>query len=400
VSRYARHLALPGVGPEGQARLGAARVLVIGAGGLGSPAALYLAAAGVGTLGIVDPDRVELSNLQRQILHGTPDVGRLKTESAAERLAMLNPETRIEPHAVRLDLSNAVDLLRAYDLVVDGSDNFPTRYIVNDAALAVGIPWVYGAVLRWEGQLSIFAAPGGPCYRCLFRGAPPRGAVPGCAEAGVMGALPGVIGSLQALEAIKWIVAQGAGPGPAPGSGPHTGSGDPVSGRFESAVGRLLVVDTARLLMREIRPPRDPECPACGEARFRERWTPESETDVPESCDLDPDAPASIAPEELRAALEGPDPPALVDVRSPWEWEVSNLAALGAVHLPPERLEDALGPPPELDPGRLVVVMCRAGGRSLAVAERLRSMGFPRVANLSGGLVAWARSQDPGLPVA
>jgi molybdopterin/thiamine biosynthesis adenylyltransferase/rhodanese-related sulfurtransferase len=381
VSRYARHLALPGVGPEGQARLGAARVLVIGAGGLGSPAALYLAAAGVGTLGIVDPDRVELSNLQRQILHGTPDVGRLKTESAAERLTLLNPETRIEPHAVRLDAPNAVDLLRAYDLVVDGSDNFPTRYILNDAALEVGIPWVYGAVLRWEGHLSIFAAPGGPCYRCLFRGAPPSGAVPGCAEAGVMGALPGVIGSLQALEAIKWIVADG-------------------TDRFESAVGRLLVVDTARLRMREIRPPRDPECPACGEPRFRERWTPEPEADFPAGCEMDPDAPASISPEELRTALEGLDPPLLVDVRSSWEWEVSNLAALGAIHLPPHRLENAFELPPELDRSRPVVAMCRAGGRSLAVAERLRSMGFPRVANLSGGLVAWARSQDPGLPVA
>jgi len=388
VSRYARHLALPGVGPEGQARLGAARVLVIGAGGLGSPAALYLAAAGVGTLGIVDPDRVELSNLQRQILHGTPDVGRLKTESAAERLEALNPEARIEPHAVRLDASNAVELLGGYDLVVDGSDNFPTRYLVNDAALEVGIPWVYGAVLRWEGHLSIFAAPGGPCYRCLFRDAPPHGAVPGCAEAGVMGALPGVIGSLQALEAIKWIVAQGAG------------SGDPVSGRFESAVGRLLVVDTARLRMREIRPPRDPECPACGEAEFRKRWTPGPDASFPAGCEVGPDAPGSISPEELRTALEGLEPPLLVDVRDQWEWEVSNLAALGAIHLPPGCLEDALGPPPELDQGRSVVVMCRAGGRSLAVAERLRSMGFPRVANLSGGLVAWARTQDPGLPVA
>ncbi|TVP42289.1 MAG: molybdopterin-synthase adenylyltransferase MoeB [Gemmatimonadales bacterium] len=389
VIRYARHLALPGVGPGGQARLGEARVLIVGAGGLGSPAALYLAAAGVGTLGIVDPDRVELSNLQRQILHGTPDVGRLKTASAAERLSVLNPEVRIEPHPVQLDASNASELLGAYDLVVDGSDNFPTRYIVNDAALEVGIPWVYGAVLRWEGQLAIFAAPGGPCYRCLFRDAPPEGAVPGCAEAGVMGALPGVVGSLQALEAIKWIVA----------GGPESERSGGAT-RFESAVGRLLVFDTARLRMREVRPRRDPACPACGEARFRRRWVPARASAPAMPCPAAPDSPPSISPEELRTALEGLDPPLLVDVRSPWEWEVSNLAALGAIHLPPHLLDDPAALPPALDEGRSVVVMCRAGGRSLAVAERLRSLGFPRVSNLSGGLVAWARAQDPGLPVA
>ncbi|CAN5687787.1 molybdopterin-synthase adenylyltransferase MoeB [soil metagenome] len=394
MSRYARHLALPGVGPVGQARLGDARVLVVGAGGLGSPAALYLAAAGVGTLGIVDADRVELSNLQRQILHGTPDVGRLKTESAAERLSRLNPETRIEPHPVRLDAANAVELLGAYDLVVDGSDNFPTRFLVNDAALEVGIPWIYGAVLRWEGHLSVFAAPGGPCYRCLFRDAPPEGAVPGCSEAGVMGALPGVVGSLQALEAIKWIVTGDPEPDPGPGPGGH------LRPRFESAAGRLLVVDTARLRMREIRVPRDPKCPACGEAEFRERWTPAPASALPARCETEPHAPISISPAELRAALEGEEPPILVDVRSLWEWEVSNLAALGAIHLPAERFEDGCLLPPGLDPERSVVVLCRAGGRSLVMARALGVRGFGRVASLSGGLMAWARSQDPDFPVA
>jgi sulfur-carrier protein adenylyltransferase/sulfurtransferase len=392
--RYARHLALPEIGPEGQARLGGARVLVVGAGGLGSPAALYLAAAGVGTLGIVDPDRVELSNLQRQVLHATADVGRRKTASAAARLRALNPEIRVEPHPVRLDASNALELLGAHDLVVDGSDNFATRYLVNDAAVRLGIPWVFGAVLRWEGQLALFGAPNGPCYRCLFRDPPPPGAVPGCAAAGVVGALPGIIGSLQALEAVKWIVS----------------AGGQVASPFESAAGRLLVFDAARLRLREICPRKDPACPTCGTAA--DPYTPLPDYDL--LCgDAGPGSPADartaegtsggaggfsvpeVTPAELRAALDGPDPPLVVDVREGWEWSISNLARDGAVHLPMDRIDDVGA----IHGDRQVVLLCRSGGRSLEAAVRLRELGVPRVANLRGGLHAWARDVDPEMPV-
>ncbi len=382
------------MGPGGQARLGAARVLVVGAGGLGSPAALYLAAAGVGTLGVVDPDRVELSNLQRQVLHATADVGRPKTASAAERLRALNPEIRVEPHPVRLGAENALELLSGYDLVVDGSDNFATRYLVNDAALRLGVPWVYGAILRWEGQLSIFGAPGGPCYRCLFRDPPPPGAVPGCAVAGVVGALPGVVGSLQALEAVKWIVSEGG----------RSGSG------LETAAGRLLVFDAATLRIREIRPRKDPGCPACGPGARRSGPLP----DYARVCGNGEGthgggggfSVTEVSAGELRAALDGTDPPYLLDVREPWEWEVSNLGARGAVHLPLAqvgaedrvRLEALL--PGVMQGDRPVVVLCRAGGRSLEGAARLGALGVSRAMSLRGGLLAWAREVDPEMPVA
>jgi sulfur-carrier protein adenylyltransferase/sulfurtransferase len=391
--RYARHLVLPEVGPEGQELLARARVLVVGAGGLGSPAALYLAAAGVGTLGIVDPDRVELSNLQRQVLHATADAGRLKVESGAGRLRALNPEIRVEPHPIRLHAGNALALLSAHDLVVDGSDAFATRYLVNDAALRVGIPWVYGAVDRWEGQLALFGAPGGPCYRCIFRDPPPPGAVPGCAQAGVMGALPGVIGSLQALEAVKWIVSEGGR--------------RPAARGLESAAGRLLVFDAARLRLREIRPRRDPECPACGEAADPEAPLPDWDRvcgDAPDSVGSsgasDGGALRSLSPAALRDALRSADPPLVVDVREGWEWDAGNLAALGAVHAPlaalagqlPEHLAD-------VPRGRSLVVVCRAGGRSAEGAARLAALGFHDVGHLEGGLLAWKRAVEPGLPV-
>ncbi len=385
--RYARHLVLPEVGPEGQELLARARVLVVGAGGLGSPAALYLAAAGVGTLGIVDPDRVELSNLQRQVLHATPDSGRLKVESGAERLRALNPEIRVEPHPVRLDAGNALELLGAHDLVVDGSDSFATRYLVNDAALRVGIPWVYGAIDRWEGQLALFGAPGGPCYRCLFRDPPPPGAVPGCAQAGVIGALPGVIGSLQALEAVKWIVSDGGR--------------RPAARGLESAVGRLLVFDAARLRLREIRPRKDPDCPACGPAADPEALLPDWDRvcgDAPDgTADAPPGAPGrSLTPAELRDALAGPNPPLVVDVREAWEWDAGNLEGLGAVHVPLAALPGSLA---DLPRGRSVVVVCRAGGRSAEGASRLARLGFAEVGNLEGGLLAWKRTVEPELPV-
>lgn len=379
--RYARHLALPGVGREGQERLKEARVLCVGAGGLGSPVALYLAAAGVGTLGVADADAVDLTNLQRQVLHGTPDLGRAKVESATERLAAINPHVRVVSHPVRLTRANALQVLGDYDVVVDGTDNFPTRYLVNDACVLLGKPNVYGSVFRWEGQVSVFATPGGPCYRCLFREPPPPGLVLDCAEGGVMGVLPGIVGSLQALETLKLLL----------------GTGD-------SLAGRLLLFDALELTWREVAVRRNPECPVCGD-----HPTQTELIDYEAFCGLAPDGtPAAAAPdgdagvEELDAAavaraLAGDDPPLLVDVREPWEWEVGSLRERGAILVPLDRLaleEDRI-------PGdRPVVMVCRSGVRSMAAARRLRAGGRLGVFNLRGGLLAWARDVDPQLPVA
>jgi sulfur-carrier protein adenylyltransferase/sulfurtransferase len=393
--RYLRHLALPEVGAAGQARLARARVLVVGAGGLGSPAALYLAAAGVGTLGIVDADHVELSNLQRQILHDTPAVGEAKVSSAARRLHALNPEIRIEPHPVRLEPPHALDLVDGYDLVVDGSDNLATRYLVNDVCLSRGIPWVYGAVERWTGHVAVFAAPGGPCFRCLFREPPPPGAIPGCAEVGVVGALPGIIGAMQALEAIKWIVR------------------DPT---LEPLVGRLLVFDGARMTARHIHPARNPDCPACGPAGTRPFQAGEALWHAacsgqgagggpgrgPEDGPSADDGVEEIGPAELARRMAGTHPPRLLDVRERWEWEAGNLADLGASYVGPVPAQGARHLPPEvlaLDRDVPIVLVCRAGGRSLSAGQVLREAGFSRVASLSGGLVRWAREQAPDLAV-
>jgi sulfur-carrier protein adenylyltransferase/sulfurtransferase len=394
--RYARHLSLGEVGVEGQRRLKEARVLVVGAGGLGSPAALYLAAAGVGTLGIIDPDRVELSNLQRQVLHATASVGRLKVDSARERVAEANPHVRVETHPVRLTAENALEVVSAYDLVVDGSDNFATRYLVNDAAFLTGRPWVYGAILRWEGQASLFGAPDGPCYRCLFREPPPPGLVPGCAEAGVIGALPGVVGSIQALEAVKWILGVG-----------------------ESAAGRLLVMDLLRFNFRMVHPRRDPDCPLCGETpSLRELvdydWFCATGETRPVGAvgEVTPEPPATITPQALArwlsggggepegaagGALNGEGLPLLLDVREDWEWAVSSLAALGAIHLPLGGLEEGAGGLPR---DRAIVVYCRSGVRSARAVDVLRAAGWARVCNLEGGLEGWAREIDPALRVA
>jgi adenylyltransferase/sulfurtransferase len=373
--RYARHLVLPGVGEAGQRKLKAARVLLVGAGGLGSPAALYLAAAGVGMLGIVEHDRVDESNLQRQVLHGTASLGRSKLESAAERLHDINPHVAIEHHPVRLTSANALDILGRYDLTVDGSDNFPTRYLVNDASVLLGRPYVYGAVLRWEGQVAVFATKGGPCYRCLFREPPPPGLVPDCAEGGVLGVLPGVIGSLQALETIKWIV----------------GSGDPLAGR-------LLIFDALDLRFRELRVPRDPSCPVCGD-----HPTQKELIDYDVFCGLVASAdmaaaadPNEIGAEELARALAGPNPPVLVDVREMWEWDVGNLEAKGAVHIP---LAELLDRADELPEGRPVVAYCRVGNRSLDAAERLQGAGYA-ARSLRGGLTDWKQKVDPSVDVA
>lgn len=408
VRRYARHLSLGEVGAEGQRRLARARVLLVGAGGLGSPAAMYLAAAGVGTLSVVDPDRVELSNLQRQLLHGTGDVGRPKVESAADRLRDLNPEVQVETYPVRLDSSNALEIVGAHDLVVDGSDNFATRYLVNDACGLTGRPWVYGAILRWEGQLSLFGTPDGPCYRCLFREPPPPGLVPGCAEAGVVGVLPGIVGSLQALEAIKWILGRRGG----------------------TAAGRLLIFDALSLGFREINLRRDPTCPLCGDAPViaelmdYEHFCATGETRPYPSGD-DRHGPsataASAAPEtgqggevagsgtppapevpqigplELRAMLSSGEPPFLLDVREGWEWAVSNLERHGAQHIPLALLPQRTA---ELPEDRGVVVYCRSGARSDRAARLLLERGLFPVWNLAEGLEGWARQIDPDLPVA
>ncbi|MGW8265176.1 MAG: molybdopterin-synthase adenylyltransferase MoeB [Longimicrobiales bacterium] len=372
--RYARHFVLPGVGPGGQRRLAEAKVLLVGAGGLGSPAALYLAAAGVGTLGIVDADLVDLSNLQRQVLHGIHQLGQRKVMSAKDRLWHLNPNVEVVPHPIRLDASNALETVSPYDLVVDGSDNFPTRYLVNDACALSGKPYVYGAVDRWEGQVSVFATPGGPCYRCLFREPPPPGLVPSCAEAGVLGVLPGIIGSIQAAEAMKIILREG-----------------------ETLAGRLLLFDALALSFREVRLKRNPECPVCGD-----HPTQTGLVDYDRFCGLEPDgSPAGreplpqLSPQEVEEALNADPPPLLLDVREPHEWEIGNLSARGAVLIPYGQVRERAG---ELPRDRPIVVYCHVGVRSALVADTLRSLGFLDVANLKGGYLAWTREVDPSLP--
>jgi adenylyltransferase/sulfurtransferase len=376
--RYARHIALPEIGFEGQRRLKHARVLCVGAGGLGSPLALYLAAAGVGTIGIVDFDRVDESNLQRQILHGTKDIGRSKLDSAEAKLRDVNPHVRVEKIATRLSSADALRVVAEWDVVVDGTDNFPTRYLVNDACVLTGKPNVYGSVFRWEGQASVFATPGGPCYRCLFREPPPPGLVPNCAEGGVVGVLPGIIGSIQALETIKLILGTGT-----------------------SLAGRLLIFDALALEWREVRLRRNPDCPICGDHPIQtELIDYEVFCGVTPAVEID-DASEDVGVEELDAGelaeqLASDAPPYLLDVREPWEWAVSNLAEQGARLIPLGELEERLG---EIPDDRAVVVYCRTGQRSWDAAQLMQRAGRDRVSNLRGGIVAWAREVEPGLPV-
>ncbi len=373
--RYARHLALPHVGLEGQSRLKAARVLCVGAGGLGSPLSMYLAAAGVGTLGIVDFDVVDLSNLQRQLLHGTSDVGRAKLESAAERLAEVNPHVEVLRHETRLTSENALDILADYDVVVDGTDNFPTRYLVNDACVLLGKPNVYGSVFRWEGQVSVFGTPGAPCYRCLFREPPPPGLVPNCAEGGVLGVLPGIIGSMQAMETVKLLLGVG-----------------------ETLAGRLLIFDALDMTWREVLLRRNPDCPVCGD-----QPTQTGLIDYEVFCglkaapgqDTGPPVP-EIDAIDLARRLDSDSPPFLLDVREPWEWSISGLKQKGACLIPLAELPRRLG---ELPTGRAVVVYCRSGQRSFTAARQLLLEGHAEVYNLRGGILAWARDIEPDLVV-
>jgi molybdopterin/thiamine biosynthesis adenylyltransferase/rhodanese-related sulfurtransferase len=364
--RYARHLTLSEVGASGQERLAKARVLLVGAGGLGSPAALYLAAAGVGTLGVVDGDAVELTNLQRQVLHGTAAVGRAKTESARERLGDLNPHVRVEAHPVRLTSENALEILGRYDFAVDGSDNFPTRYLVNDASVLLRKPYVYGSIFRFDGQVSVFAAPGGPCYRCLFAEPPPPDLVPNCAEAGVLGVLPGLIGSLQALEAIKLILGVG-----------------------ESLVGRLLLVEALKVRFRELSVQRDPACAVCGDTP-----TVTQLVDYEVYCGVGSGheaGDAELGASDLAGRLTGSAGPLVVDVREPWEWEIAHIEGrrLGPLGELPDRLR-------ELDPRAEIVTVCHKGKRSIMAQQLLQGAGF-QARSLAGGIDAWAAEVEPGM---
>ncbi|MDB4885668.1 MAG: Molybdenum cofactor biosynthesis protein MoeB [Gemmatimonadetes bacterium] len=370
LQRYSRHLILPDIGEAGQARLRAARVLLVGAGGLGSPAALYLAAAGVGHLGIVDDDTVDVSNLQRQVLHGTRDVGRAKVASAEARLRDLNPHVRVTTYRTRLTRANAMGILRGHDVVVDGSDNFPTRYLINDACVLLGIPNVYGSVIRFDGQASVFGAQGAPCYRCLFREPPAPGTTPGCAEGGVFGVLPGLVGTIQATEAIKLI----------------TGAGETLDGR-------LLVIDALRMRFRTIELARDPECPACGTREITELVDYDAFCGSPRADDASADAGGDdIAPGVLAARLRDGTAPALLDVREPFEWAIARLPDARLVPL--NSLPQAVH---SLDREAELVVYCHHGVRSAAAAAWLRDHGFAHVRNLTGGIDRWSVEIDPAV---
>jgi sulfur-carrier protein adenylyltransferase/sulfurtransferase len=365
--RYGRHLVLPEVGTEGQRRLKQARVLLIGAGGLGSPAAMYLAAAGVGTLGLVDFDAVDITNLQRQIIHGTSDIGRPKLDSASDRIRDINPNVHVEQYDTALTSENALGIARDYDVIVDGTDNFPTRYLVNDTCVLLGIPNAFGSVLRFEGQASVFATDDGPCYRCLFREPPPPGLIPNCADAGVLGVLPGLIGTIQATEAIKLVL----------------GKGDPL-------IGRLLLVDALSMQFRTIQLRRDPLCPACGTHEIKELIDYEAFCGVTINEESNEERISDISPRELATRIERGDDIQLVDVREEWEWQIARIP--GARLIPLGMLEDEAS---TLDPKREVVLMCKSGVRSLHAAEELADAGFSKLTNLSGGILRWSQDVDP-----
>ena len=370
VQRYSRHLIMPEVGMEGQLKLKAARVLCIGAGGLGSPVAMYLAAAGVGTLGMVDFDVVDFSNLQRQILHGTPDVGRPKLESAKDRIHAINPAVHVEAHDMAVSSQNALSLFEPYDIVIDGTDNFPTRYLVNDACVLLGKPNAYGSIFRFEGQASVFATKDGPCYRCLYPEPPPPGLVPSCAEGGVLGVLPGIIGTIQATEAIKLII----------------GVGEPLIGRF-------LIFDALRMRFRELKLRRDPDCPVCGD-----HPTVRELIDYEQFCGVGPAAPAPAAADEmtvveLKRRFDAGDDVFLLDVREPQEYQI--CAIPGSTLIPLGDLPSRMS---ELEGQRNIVAQCKSGVRSAKAIALLRDAGFGDAINLKGGILAWIDQIDPSLP--
>jgi adenylyltransferase/sulfurtransferase len=372
VKRYSRHLIMPEVGAEGQRRLKAARVLCVGAGGLGSPAALYLTAAGVGTVGLVDYDVVDASNLQRQVLFSTSDVGRPKVEAARDRLRGLNPGANIVVHEMPLTSSNALQIFADYDIIVDGADNFPTRYLVNDACVLLGKPNAYGSIFRFDGQASVFATKGGPCYRCLYPEPPPPGLVPSCAEGGVLGVLPGIIGTIQATEAIKLIVAAG-----------------------DTLIGRLLLFDALKMSFRTLKLQRDPTCPVCGD-----RPTVKSLIDYEQFCGIAPAAPAAggvpefeTTAEDLKARLDRGDRIWLLDVREKNEYEICRIE--GSTLIPLGELPRRLAEVPQGADAPDMVVYCKMGARSAQAVNLLRQKGVTRVQNLQGGILAWIDHVDP-----
>jgi adenylyltransferase/sulfurtransferase len=369
LTRYSRHLLLPEVGPEGQERLKAASVLVVGAGGLGSPVALYLASSGVGRIGIVDNDRVDLTNIHRQVLHATSNVGRPKTESAAERLHEANPHVDVVLHEVKLTSHNAMEILGRYDVIVDGTDNFPTRYLVNDACVFLEKPNIYGSIFRFEGQASVFFAGTGPCYRCLYPEPPPPHLVPSCAEGGVLGVLPGIIGTIQAMEAVKLILGIGV-----------------------NLIGRLLLFDALRMEFRELRVPKDPHCKVCGsDPEVKELIDYESFCGL--AAEGEVEVSDIITPLELKERLDRGDSLKLIDVREPREWEIGRIE--GAELIPLGSLPHRLG---ELSPGDEIIVYCRSGARSDRAMHFMREQGFKSVTNLQGGILRWSREVDPSIP--
>jgi adenylyltransferase/sulfurtransferase len=373
LSRYSRHLILPEVGMEGQQKLKAARVLCVGTGGLGSPLALYLAAAGVGTLGLVDFDVVDASNLQRQIIHSTRDIGRKKLDSAEEKLIALNPALNVVKHDTMLSSANALEILKDYDIVADGTDNFPTRYLVNDACVLLGKPNVYGSIFRFEGQASVFATEAGPCYRCLYPEPPPPGLVPSCAEGGVLGILPGLVGVIQATEVIKLILGKG-----------------------QSLAGRLLLVDALNMRFRELKLRKNPECPVCGL-----NPTVTELIDYQQFCGIAPPTPEEkivkngipqLSVKELKKKMDAGEDIYIIDVREPFEYQI---AQIGGKLIPQNDVPQRLA---EIDRDREVIVQCKSGGRSQRIAEFLHQAGYPRVLNLAGGITAWSAEIDPSVP--
>jgi molybdopterin/thiamine biosynthesis adenylyltransferase/rhodanese-related sulfurtransferase/molybdopterin converting factor small subunit len=371
VLRYSRHLIMPEVGMEGQLKLKQAQVLLVGTGGLGAPLGLYLAAAGIGRIGLVDFDVVDFTNLQRQVIHGTKDVGRKKLDSAADTMRDINPFVQIDKYDVALSSDNALGILKDYDIVIDGTDNFPTRYLVNDACVLLGKPNVYGSIFRFEGQATVFAYEGGPCYRCLYPEPPPPGLVPSCAEGGVLGILPGTIGLIQATEAVKLIL----------------GIGEPL-------VGRLLLYDALAMKFRELKLRRNTECPVCGDHPTITKLIDYQQfCGVPSQPAEPPTAMGEIDPIEVKAKIDRGDKFTLVDVREPHEYQICNirqakLIPLGEV---PKRLS-------ELNPGDQIVVHCKSGVRSAKAADILRQAGFKNVLNMKGGILAWSDKVDPSVP--
>ena len=374
VERYARHLTLPEVGRAGQLRLKAASILLVGTGGLGSPLAMYLAAAGVGRLGIVDFDNVDYSNLQRQTIHGTSDVGRPKVVSAAETIRGINPGVQVDQFNAAFTSDNALQIAESYDLIIDGTDNFPTRYLVNDVCVMLGKPNCYGSIFRFEGQASVFGYQGGPCYRCLYPQPPAPGVVPSCAEGGVLGVLPGIIGTIQAIEAIKIVLGQG-----------------------QSLSGRLLLFDALDMKFREMKVRRDKDCPVCGDQPTITKLIDYQDfcgTAAPgsEAAKVQQQSPWDITPQQAQQRMQSDDSVQLLDVRESLEYEICNL---GGHLIPLGELADRTD---ELDGSREIIVHCKMGGRSSKAVQLLRDKGFANVFNLRGGITAWSEQVDPSVP--